>query len=323
MLNACRSGGFLEAVNRPAARKIYGSDAWPLFFMASARPEDDALVGGMWKEIFDLLPSVGDFTEKRAATLRRVSSSSAGKSGKAPGVVDGKGVPQQGFYIDPGKDTLHQFFMRCRMGYYEHNTYEVIDRTASYCFPSNVSSVFRRELKVCLTAGEGGLPDFDKIKALQDQYKKRGIEMWDPKDWGSHKVVSLPAAVRRAVRFRATPQLVFGIKVGQRGEVRGARSKAPRPWNSLSSSLSSFLSLSLSLSLSLPLSLCLSFSFFLSRAELPTLTSCGSYSAARSGAKASAELREGSKSSSTCRSSQSRQRQSERGKVSASVEIAW
>ena len=31
---------------------------------------------------------------------------------------------------------------------------------------------------------------------------------------GRHKVVSLPGAVKRAAQFRATPQLVFGLKSG-------------------------------------------------------------------------------------------------------------
>ena len=62
---------------------------------------------------------------------------------------------------------------------------ELVDRTSSYCFPSNVSPLFRKRIKPLLTAGEGGLPDFEEIKALQDQYKSRGIEMWDPRDWVS------------------------------------------------------------------------------------------------------------------------------------------
>ena len=208
--------GFLQAVNRPAARKIYGTDNWPLFFMASARPEDDALVGGLWKQVFDSLPLVSDW-EKGGSALSRASGTSATSGGtgrKAAGFLDSEGVPQQGFFVDMGKDTLQQFFLRCRMGYYRDNSYELLDRTVSYCYPSNVSPVFRSRLRPLVTAGEGGLPDFEQITQLQQEYKRDGVEMWDPRDWGAHKVVSLAGAVKRAAEFRATPQLVVGLKSG-------------------------------------------------------------------------------------------------------------
>ena len=49
------AGGVLEFMRRPAARRAYGADAWPLFLMASAQAGHDALVGGLWDTFFAAL----------------------------------------------------------------------------------------------------------------------------------------------------------------------------------------------------------------------------------------------------------------------------
>uniref|UniRef100_A0A7S4DN08 Uncharacterized protein n=1 Tax=Lotharella globosa TaxID=91324 RepID=A0A7S4DN08_9EUKA len=55
LLNYCRSGGGIEFLRRPYARKMLDADSWPLYLMSSCQANHDALVGGLWDAFFNSL----------------------------------------------------------------------------------------------------------------------------------------------------------------------------------------------------------------------------------------------------------------------------
>jgi hypothetical protein len=180
LCNFCRSGGMLTFMQNPVARRAFGVDGWPLLLMASAQPEHDALVGGLWTAWFDQLQ----------AWFR------------------GQG--------EPG-DTLDDMVSATRTAYFQKNVYELKDHVGTLAYASNVEAhdeTFPGDLHRLCCGGDDGEPDWGGLARLQREYADgtrygREVLIWDPHDWGGDPV-DLVAAVQEARRRVAIPDYAVG-----------------------------------------------------------------------------------------------------------------
>eukprot|EP00639_Heterosigma_akashiwo_P011137 CAMPEP_0206368690 /NCGR_PEP_ID=MMETSP0294-20121207/4820_1 /ASSEMBLY_ACC=CAM_ASM_000327 /TAXON_ID=39354 /ORGANISM="Heterosigma akashiwo, Strain CCMP2393" /LENGTH=450 /DNA_ID=CAMNT_0053815239 /DNA_START=175 /DNA_END=1527 /DNA_ORIENTATION=+ len=176
LLNYCRSGGAVEFLGRPAASAVYGASQWPLYLMASAKPGEDALVGGLWQAWF----------EQIAMCLNNEESN----------------------------PTLEQFWMDVLAEYRMKNRYDVLNFVQYNIYPDLGDDVigttrdsFSRKLYPLLSVGKEGLPDWGKIEQLQVSYEKRGIQFYV-----SRPGLTLISAVRNAIEKATQPLVLYGAE---------------------------------------------------------------------------------------------------------------
>ena len=113
LLNYCLSGGNLEFMRNPVARRAYGADDWPLFLMCSSQPGQDSLVAGLWESWF-----------ARLGSLLRSGAEDSSVGGDADADVQDGGPPLMDFYLAVKRD------------YHEKNAYELVNKIKSLAYPS-------------------------------------------------------------------------------------------------------------------------------------------------------------------------------------------
>ena len=111
-------------------------------------------------------------------------------------------------------------YARVKRTYHEDNAYELINKIKDLAYPSIGAYAdydpFHSDLADVVTAGEGGLPDFAGLRAMQLDYKsgrstrfgRKKVYIWDPINWGNE--VDLCDRTRRALSEIAIPEEVHG-----------------------------------------------------------------------------------------------------------------
>ena len=180
LLNFCLSGGGLHFMKRDGFKRVYQPQHWPVFLMSSTQDNKDALVGGLWDSYFECLSHYllqHQSTNKRKVTLTSTTCS------------------------------LHQVFLKAKTQYRRNNIYELYGHICHLAYPSKLCS-FRSHLQPLLTSGEFGCPDFAKISELQDQYRRRGVYIYNTYNWGVE--IDLVFVVKECLLYIALPDYVYG-----------------------------------------------------------------------------------------------------------------
>jgi hypothetical protein len=215
LLNFCRAGGVLEFMRRPAARRAYGADAWPLFLMASAQAGHDALVGGLWDTFFAALAEAMLSTTTAGTGAADSGGGSGGGGGGAP------------------TTTLGELFGAARQRYFQDNRYQLQDIICTHAYASNFGEedeTFPADLRELCAAGPGGEPDWEGMAELQRAYAdgshsqawqqrnkkrqhKKRVRLWHPQRWRGAEV-DLVEAAKLAQQQTAIPEAVWGAESG-------------------------------------------------------------------------------------------------------------
>ena len=190
LLNFCRSGGAIDFLSRPAARKGLGVDTWPVMLMSSSQAHHDALVGGLWTPFFNIL-SEALISWSSHATKEKVLNSKDSKI---------------------QWNTIGEVYRRAKTRYLRENACILRDHVTVLAYPSNFGADddnFPVEVAAIVAAEEGGEPDYKAADALQKRYRKKGIKIWHPQRWHG-KEVSLSKAIRDSVERIAHPSCTIG-----------------------------------------------------------------------------------------------------------------
>lgn len=141
--------------------------SWPLFLMSASQSTQDALIGGLWTAFFC---QAAEYVASLTTDEINTSSSECTTTDTHNSL------------------SLGDFFHRIKTSYFQRNVYELYGHVAHRAYAATSSgrlySQYPIILKPLLCGGDGGEPDYEGLRMLQQEWRRpkgsggKGVKIW-------------------------------------------------------------------------------------------------------------------------------------------------